>query len=223
MLCHTAEHCDALEALETQPPAMRAAWVGESHVPQNGMPLARSGWSVGGQDMYHNEHTARAARLAAGGVLALTQRVCTGQLSAGFAVVRPPGHHACSDKMCGFCFLNSAAIAARFAVRRHRMARVLLLDWDVHHGNGTQQIFDDDPSVLYVSLHRLAQGFFPGTGVSRTHSDPRADGGQRMPTRAYWPAMRRECARAHVRTSRPLPPRRRRRTRWAWARAKVSA
>ena len=69
-----------------------------------------------------------------------------------------------SDKMCGFCFLNSAAIAARFAVRRHKVARVLLLDWDVHHGNGTQHIFEDDPSVLFISLHKLAHGFFPGTG-----------------------------------------------------------
>eukprot|EP00966_Prymnesium_polylepis_P127862 2956849-Prymnesium_polylepis.1 len=165
LLCHIAEHCDALEALEAQAPSMRASWVGEGHVAHRGAPaFPRSGWTAGGQDMYHNDHTARAARLAAGGTLALTQRVCSGQLASGFAVVRPPGHHACSDKMCGFCFLNSAAIAARFAIRRHKVARVLLVDWDVHHGNGTQHIFEDDPSVLYISLHKLVHGFFPGTG-----------------------------------------------------------
>jgi len=100
---------------------------------------ASQGWTRSGTDMYHSSATPRAARLAAGGVLALTERVCAGQLRSGFAVVRPPGHHACTDRMCGFCFLNSAAIAARAAVERHGVQRVLLLDWDVHHGNGSQQ------------------------------------------------------------------------------------
>lgn len=165
-LCHSSEHCDALEALATAEPALRGAWTGKAHVPQGGVPVLHLGWTVRGHDMYHNENTASTAKLAAGGVLALTERVCEGQLSSGFAVVRPPGHHACSDKMCGFCFLNSAAIAARWAVRKQKAARVLLLDWDVHHGNGTQQIFDDDPSVLYISLHKLTQNFFPGTGAN---------------------------------------------------------
>ncbi|KAL1500626.1 hypothetical protein AB1Y20_013278 [Prymnesium parvum] len=163
-LCHSAEHWQALLALERAPPALRGAWVGASHAAERGTPVTRRGWAVGGGDMYHNGETARAVRLAAGGTLALTQLVCRGELDSGFAVVRPPGHHACADKMCGFCFLNSAAIAARAAVRSYGEARVLLLDWDVHHGNGTQQIFEDDPSVLYISLHKLAHGFFPGTG-----------------------------------------------------------
>ena len=92
--------------------------------------------------MYFNQHTPRAARQAAGGVVALTEAVCSGTLCTGFAIVRPPGHHACSDVMCGFCFLNSVAIAARFALSRFpsTVRRVLVLDWDVHHGNGTQRI-----------------------------------------------------------------------------------
>ena len=65
---------------------------------------------------------------------------------------------------CGFCFLNGAALAARTAVRKHHVERVLILDWDVHHGNGTQEIFESDPNVLYVSIHRLGPHFFPGTG-----------------------------------------------------------
>ena len=88
-----------------------------------------------------------------------------------FAVVRPPGHHACQTRSMGFCFLNSVAVAAKHALSVHRdkCKRVLILDWDVHHGNGTQDLTYDDPNILYVSLHRIAkQGsntyFFPGTG-----------------------------------------------------------
>lgn len=104
LLCHTAEHCDALDALEDAPPRQVGAWYGK----QSGAMLR--GWSKAGLDMYHNESTARAARLAAGGVVALTERVCAGELRSGFAVVRPPGHHACSDKMvCGVSFHLHAA------------------------------------------------------------------------------------------------------------------
>lgn len=168
LLCHTLPHLEALDALEAEPPAHRGAWVGE----EGGGRITRRGWTLGGGDMYHTPHTPHAARLAAGGVLALTQRVCEGSLAAAVAVVRPPGHHACGEGMCGFCFLNSAAIAARFAVRCCGAERVLLLDWDVHHGNGTQKIFEADPSVLYISLHKLAHGFFPGSGEAVEVASP---------------------------------------------------
>ena len=125
-MCHSEAHCDALEALERADPARSAGWY-EKH-----------GWSRLGTDMYYSQATPRAARLAAGGVLNLCEEVCAGRLRSGFAVVRPPGHHACSGRMCGFCFLNSAAMAARAATRTHGLSRVLLLDWDVHHGNGSQ-------------------------------------------------------------------------------------
>ena len=80
----------------------------------------------------------------------------------GFALVRPPGHHAPADRAMGFCLFNNAAIAARAAQAEHGLERVAILDWDVHHGNGTQDIFWDDPSVLYLSLHQWP--FYPGTG-----------------------------------------------------------
>lgn len=135
--CHTAEHCDALEALAEAAPQVAGAWAG-SRASGSTSSSRATGWLRNGNDMYHNEHTARTARLAAGGVVALTSRVVTGRLSSGVALVRPPGHHACQDRMAGFCFLNSVAIAARQAIRRHGLARVLIVDWDVHHGDGTQ-------------------------------------------------------------------------------------
>lgn len=87
----------------------------------------------------------------------------------GFALVRPPGHHALPERAMGFCLVNNAAVAARFAQAELGLARVAILDWDVHHGNGTQAIFWDDPSVLYVSLHQWP--FYPGTGGPTEQTD----------------------------------------------------
>jgi len=111
-----------------------------------------------------NEHTAESSRLAAGSVVELTDRVCRGALRSGFALVRPPGHHAGHSSMQGFCFLNNIAIAARAAQARHKLSRILVVDWDVHHGNGTQAMLADDPRIMYVSLHRRTRDFFPRTG-----------------------------------------------------------
>uniref|UniRef100_A0A670YHZ9 Protein deacetylase HDAC6 n=1 Tax=Pseudonaja textilis TaxID=8673 RepID=A0A670YHZ9_PSETE len=103
------------------------------------------------------------ARLAAGSAFSAVEAVLSGKTQNAVAIVRPPGHHAESDTACGFCFFNSVALAARYAQRlAQRRLRVMILDWDVHHGNGTQHIFEDDPSVLYISLHRYDNGtFFP--------------------------------------------------------------
>jgi acetoin utilization deacetylase AcuC-like enzyme len=108
--------------------------------------------------------SARIARLAAGAVLDLGRRIATGELSRGFAAVRPPGHHAERNLAMGFCLFGNVAVAARALQRRHGIGRVLIVDWDVHHGNGTQHVFEDDPSVFYFSCHQFP--LYPGTGAA---------------------------------------------------------
>lgn len=124
-------------------------------------------------DTYYSPGTWAAARAAAGSVADLTVRVMSGELRSGLAVVRPPGHHAEAHRGMGFCLLNNVAVAAR-AAQAAGAARVAILDWDVHHGNGTQQIFWDDPSVLYLSIHQFP--FYPGTGAPEEIGGPAARG-----------------------------------------------
>lgn len=129
--------------------------------------LACGGLGVDSDTAWSEAHTAPAARMAAGAVLDLAVRTAKGDLRNGFAVVRPPGHHAEPNQAMGFCFFNSVAVAARILHTKHRLQRILIVDWDVHHGNGTQQIFYEESSVLYMSIHRHDDGnFFPGTGAA---------------------------------------------------------
>ena len=104
-----------------------------------------------------------AARLAVGGALDLCDAVLAGAIRNGFACVRPPGHHAEQGRAMGFCLFNNVAIAAAH-LRARGMERVLIVDWDLHHGNGTQHTFEADPSVLYVSTHQYP--YYPGTGAA---------------------------------------------------------
>jgi acetoin utilization deacetylase AcuC-like enzyme len=103
------------------------------------------------------------ALLAAGGVLELLDQIMAGNADNGFAMVRPPGHHAEADRAMGFCFFNNIAIGARYLTSKHGVQRVLIVDWDVHHGNGTQRSFYASKSVLYASLHQYPH--YPGTGA----------------------------------------------------------
>ena len=102
------------------------------------------------------------ALMAVGGVLAAVDAVVAGEVANAFCAIRPPGHHALRDRAMGFCLFNNVAIAARYAQQKHGLKRVLIVDWDVHHGNGTQAAFYDDPTVLYFSTHRYP--YYPGTG-----------------------------------------------------------
>ena len=104
------------------------------------------------------------ALLAAGAAQVLADKVVSGEVDNAFALSRPPGHHAEHNLALGFCLFNNVAIATRYLQKHHGFDKILILDWDVHHGNGTQHTFEDDPSVLYVSTHQYP--YYPGTGAS---------------------------------------------------------
>ena len=118
-------------------------------------------------DTSMNVHTWDAALRAAGAALAATDAVMAGELENAFCSVRPPGHHACRDQAMGFCFLNNVAIAARYALERHGLKRVAIVDFDVHHGNGTEDIVGGDQRILMVSFFQ--HPFYP-EGGSRSHA-----------------------------------------------------
>lgn len=135
-----------------------------------------------GSSLYINEHSARCARLSCGGVIEMCDAVASGRIKNGFAIVRPPGHHAEPDRPMGFCLYNNVAVAARYLQEKYahaedttRCKRIAILDWDVHHGNGTQAAFYDDENVLYISIHRYEDAsFFP---ASRDGDHDRVGGG----------------------------------------------
>ncbi|MCX6357476.1 MAG: histone deacetylase, partial [Candidatus Aureabacteria bacterium] len=114
------------------------------------------------RDTYVSKDSYEVALLAAGGVLNAAEAVMRGEAHNAFCVVRPPGHHATPTRAMGFCLFNNVAIAARHLQQAHGIARVLIVDWDAHHGNGTQEVFYDDPGVLYFSTHQFP--CYPGTG-----------------------------------------------------------
>ncbi|XP_063118571.1 histone deacetylase 9 isoform X18 [Rattus norvegicus] len=128
--------------------------------------LPCGGLGVDSDTIWNELHSSGAARMAVGCVIELASKVASGELKNGFAVVRPPGHHAEESAAMGFCFFNSVAITAKYLRDQLNISKILIVDLDVHHGNGTQQAFYADPSILYISLHRYDEGnFFPGSGA----------------------------------------------------------
>jgi acetoin utilization deacetylase AcuC-like enzyme len=125
-------------------------------------------------DTYAGPDALSIALLSAGGVLGVVDAVVSGAADNGLAAVRPPGHHALGDRAMGFCLLGNVAIAARFAQRQYGMERVMIVDYDVHHGNGTEAMFYDDPTVLYISTHQYP--FYPATGAARDTGTGRGEG-----------------------------------------------
>ncbi len=141
LACHTAAYVELVQ---------REIAAGFDMLSTGDTDVCRASWDV--------------AVLAAGAAVAAVDAVCQAETDAAFCAVRPPGHHASSAQGMGFCVLNNIAIAARHAQRRHNCARAVIVDWDVHHGNGTQEIFYADGSVLYFSTHQ--HPFYPGTGMA---------------------------------------------------------
>jgi acetoin utilization deacetylase AcuC-like enzyme len=121
-------------------------------------------------DTYISAQSYAAAIKAAGAPLTAIDAIMGGEVDNAYCLVRPPGHHALPDEAMGFCLFNNAAIAAQYALERYGLERVMIIDYDVHHGNGIQDIFYTDPRVLYFSIHQAP--FYPGTG----HSDERGEG-----------------------------------------------
>ncbi|SHE73758.1 Acetoin utilization deacetylase AcuC [Kaistia soli DSM 19436] len=141
LLCHPRAHLDALRHAS----------------PSEGMGRLDA-------DTIMSPKTLEAALTAVGGACQAVDAVMERRVANAFCAMRPPGHHAEPEQAMGFCFFNQAAIAARHAQRAHGAERVAIIDWDVHHGNGTQAIFWDDPSVLYASTHQMP--LYPGTGAA---------------------------------------------------------
>ncbi len=116
------------------------------------------------------------ARLAAGAVVRAVDEIMAGRLDNAFCAVRPPGHHAERMMSLGFCLFNNVAVAAQHLIDHHGLSRVLILDWDVHHGNGTQHTFESDPRVFYISLHGHPGIVYPGTGYAEERGKGAGEG-----------------------------------------------
>ncbi len=151
--------------LEPEPNGEEIEWIREVHTKDYVdfiKTVSKKGFFYLDPDTVVSKGTFEAARLAVTCVLKGADLVMENNVENGFCAVRPPGHHAFSDKGSGFCIFNNVAIATKYLQKRYNLRKILILDWDLHHGNGTQQIFYKDRCVLYISLHLYP--YYPGTG-----------------------------------------------------------
>ena len=151
---------------KVEPRKAEDEWVTQIHTPEYVAALSRYAPTSGrvslDPDTSMSTGSLPAAYMAAGGALAGVDAIMNQRIDHVFCAVRPPGHHAEADRAMGFCLFNNVAIAARYAQKRYGIQRLLIVDWDVHHGNGTQHSFEDDPSILFFSTHQYPH--YPGTG-----------------------------------------------------------
>ena len=156
----------ATQLTRLQPRRAEDEWITQIHTP-NYVALLNQHAPTDGRvsldpDTSMSPGSLQAAYLAAGGALTAVDAIMANQVDHVFCAVRPPGHHAEAGRAMGFCLFNNVAIAARYVQKKYGLTRVLIVDWDVHHGNGTQHSFEEDPSVLFFSTHQYPH--YPGTG-----------------------------------------------------------
>ncbi|NKC14965.1 MAG: histone deacetylase [Gammaproteobacteria bacterium] len=168
------ERCDWFDSLIALPAqAALLDWIHTVHAPDY-VARARQACNNGQPyldvpDVGISARSFDAALLASGAMLAVADAVMEGAVDNAFSLSRPPGHHAEAGMALGFCLFNNVAISARYLQQHHGLEKILILDWDVHHGNGTQHTFESDPSVMYASLHQYP--YYPGTGAYSEQGD----------------------------------------------------
>ncbi|MEC4678522.1 MAG: histone deacetylase [Nitrospirota bacterium] len=153
-------------------------WISEIHIPsyidalKNKIPT--TGRIYLDADTPYSPGSLKAAEMAVSGVLTAVDQVMDGTLNNAFCALRPPGHHAEPDRAMGFCLFNNVAVAARYIQKKHHLPKIFIIDWDVHHGNGTQNAFYDDASVFYLSSHQFP--CYPGTGSTKENGQGLGEG-----------------------------------------------
>jgi acetoin utilization deacetylase AcuC-like enzyme/formylglycine-generating enzyme required for sulfatase activity len=154
------------QLIKLSPKPVSSEWLTMVHSPEYIQRVRRSCQDNAGyldsMDVPISTESYEAALMAAGGVLSAIDAVVEKKVTNAFCAIRPPGHHSLKDKAMGFCIFNNIAVGAKYIQKKHNLSDILIVDWDVHHGNGTQATFYDDPSVLYFSTHQYP--FYPGTG-----------------------------------------------------------
>src|SRR6185295_6092024 len=170
---------DQVERLAPPPAAIE--WITEVHTPEHVerarqacLWLKDDGGPLDAGDVSMTCRSFDVAVCAVGGILGGVDAVMSGRVKNAFCAIRPPGHHAMQNRAMGFCIFNNVAIAARYLQKKHGIGKVMIIDWDCHHGNGTQEIFYDDPTVFYFSTHQSP--FYPSSGFANETGGPKALG-----------------------------------------------
>jgi acetoin utilization deacetylase AcuC-like enzyme len=154
-------------------PVAKIDGVHDLGVAERARALAEAGGGYLDADTVVSPRSYEVALSAVGACSAAVDEIIRGPARRALCLVRPPGHHATPERSMGFCIFNNIALAARHAIDAHGLSRVLIVDWDVHHGNGTQDIYYAAPDVTFLSIHRYGHGFYPGTGAaSETGTGP---------------------------------------------------